>query len=194
MKKSETHAHKPETDDIRIASAAGETADETLVAVPTKTEQKIADLEEQVAKAKDNWIRTAADFENFKKRAARERTEATQFANAALLQKLLPILDNFEMAQVAAQSAQGDSLESLQSGVAMIQQQLKTILADSGLEEINAGGKLFDPTLHEAVSQQETAEVPENHVLQQIRKGYKLRDRLLRPAAVIVAKNPTANS
>ncbi|HEX3889279.1 MAG TPA: nucleotide exchange factor GrpE [Verrucomicrobiae bacterium] len=194
MKKSETHAHKPETDDIRIASAAGETADETLVAVPTKTEQKIADLEEQVAKAKDNWIRTAADFENFKKRAARERTEATQFANAALLQKLLPILDNFEMAQVAAQSAQGDSLESLQSGVAMIQQQLKTILADSGLEEINAGGKLFDPTLHEAVSQQETAEVPENHVLQQIRKGYKLRDRLLRPAAVIVAKNPAANS
>jgi molecular chaperone GrpE len=194
MKKSETHAHKPETDDIRIASAAGETADETLVAVPTKTEQKIADLEEQVAKAKDNWIRTAADFENFKKRAARERTEATQFANAALLQKLLPILDNFEMAQVAAQSAQGDSIESLQSGVAMIQQQLKTILADSGLEEINAGGKLFDPTLHEAVSQQETAEVPENHVLQQIRKGYKLRDRLLRPAAVIVAKNPAANS
>ena len=151
-------------------------------------------MEEQLAKAKDNWIRTAADFENFKKRAARERTEATQFANAALLQKLLPILDNFEMALTAAQSAQGDSLGSLQSGVAMILQQLKTILTDSGLEEIDASGKPFDPTLHEAVSQQETAKVPENHVFQQIRKGYKLRDRLLRPAGVVVAKSPVTNS
>ena len=194
MKKSETHAHKIEADDTRIASAASETADEPVIAVPTTTEQKTADLEEQLAKAKDNWIRTAADFENFKKRAARERTEATQFANAALLQKLLPILDNFEMALTAAQSAQGDSLGSLQSGVAMILQQLKTILTDSGLEEIDASGKPFDPTLHEAVSQQETAKVPENHVFQQIRKGYKLRDRLLRPAGVVVAKSPVTNS
>jgi molecular chaperone GrpE len=194
MKKSETHAHKTEADDTRTASAARETADEPVGAVPTTTEQKIADLEEQLAKATENWIRAAADFENFKKRAARERTEATQFANATLLQKLLPILDNFEMALTAAQSAQGNSLASLQSGVAMIQRQLKTILADSGLEEINAGGKLFDPALHEAVSQQETAEVPENHVFQQIRKGYKLRDRLLRPASVVVAKSPAADS
>jgi molecular chaperone GrpE len=75
----------------------------------------------------------------------------------------------------------------------MIQQQLKTILSDSGLEEIDASGKPFDPTLHEAVSQQETTEVPENHVFQQIRKGYKLRDRLLRPASVVVAKSPATN-
>ena len=75
----------------------------------------------------------------------------------------------------------------------MIQQQLKNALAETGLEEIDATGKLFDPALHEAVSQQESAEVPEGHVLQQIRKGYKLKDRLLRPAAVIVAKLPTAH-
>jgi molecular chaperone GrpE len=98
------------------------------------------------------------------------------------------------MAQMAAQSVQSDSLASLQAGVTMIQQQLKAILTDSGLEEIDAGGKLFDPTLHEAVSQQETIEVPENHIVQQIRKGYKLRDRLLRPASVIVAKKPATNS
>src|SRR5471030_2929284 len=143
---------------------------------------------------KDNWIRAAADLENFKKRAARERTEAAQFANASLLQKLIPILDNFEMAQTAAQTAQGDKLASLQSGIAMIQQQLKSALLETGLEEIDASGKLFDPTLHEAVSQQETADVPEGHVVQQLRKGYKLRDRLLRPATVIVAKSPAANS
>src|SRR5471030_628280 len=87
---------------------------------------------------KDNWIRAAADLENFKKRAARERTEAAQFANASLLQKLIPILDNFEMAQTAAQTAQDDKLASLQSGIAMIQQQLKSALTEAGLEEIDA--------------------------------------------------------
>ena len=74
----------------------------------------------------------------------------------------------------------------------MIQQQLKGILAETGLEEIDADGKPFDPMLHEAVSQLETADVPEGRVVRQIRKGYKLRDRLLRPAAVIVAKKPSA--
>ena len=194
MKKSETHAHKTD------GNAA--TVDETITsdpAVPTSdlTPEQIEELKARAAKADEHWdrlLRTTADLENFKKRAAREKTEAIQFANASLLQRLLPILDNFEMAQTAAQSVQGDSLASLQAGVAMIQQQLKSILTDSGLEEIDAGGKLFDPALHEAVSQQETVEVPENHVVQQIRKGYKLRDRLLRPASVIVAKPPAANS
>jgi molecular chaperone GrpE len=159
--------------------------------------EQLAELQTRAAKAdefKDNWIRTAADLENFKKRAARERTEAAQFANASLLQKLTPILDNFEMAQTAAQTAQGDKLASLQSGIAMIQQQFKSALLETGLEEIDATGKLFDPTLHEAVSQQETADVPEGHVVQQLRKGYKLRERLLRPATVIVAKSPAAKS
>jgi len=72
--------------------------------------------------------------------------------------------------------------------VAMIQQQLKSVLTETGLEEIDAAGKPFDPTLHEAVSQRETSEVPEGHVVEQLRKGYKLRERLLRPATVVVAK------
>jgi molecular chaperone GrpE len=76
----------------------------------------------------------------------------------------------------------------------MILQQLKNVLAESGVEEIDATGKPFDPALHEAVSQQETPEIPEGHVIQQLRKGYKLRERLLRPASVIVAKAPAANS
>jgi molecular chaperone GrpE len=157
---------------------------------------QIEDLKTRVAKADENWerlLRTTADFDNFKKRAAREKTEAVQFANAGLLQKILPVLDNFEMALVAVQSVKDNKLDSLQSGVVMIQQQLKNALAETGLEEIDATGKLFDPALHEAVSQQESAEVPEGHVLQQIRKGYKLKDRLLRPAAVIVAKLPAAH-
>ncbi len=74
----------------------------------------------------------------------------------------------------------------------MIHQQLRNVLLESGLEEVDAAGKMFDPNWHEAVSQQETAEVPEGQVLQQLRKGYKLRDRLIRPATVIVARKPAA--
>jgi molecular chaperone GrpE len=186
-----------EVEESKNAKTAPEPAAEAEPLVAAKlTPQQIEELKTRAAKADENWerlLRTTADFENFKKRAARERTEAAQFANAALLQKLLPILDNFEMAQAAAQSAEGDKLASLQAGVAMIQQQLKNALLETGIEEIDATGKLFDPALHEAVSQQESSEIPEDHVIQQIRKGYKLRDRLLRPAAVIVAKKPAAN-
>lgn len=184
--KKDSYAHKTE--------APAPAGAEPVVAVSPTPEQKIADLEAQIAQAKDSWIRTAADFENFKKRAARERTEAVQFANAALLQKLLPVLDNFEMAQTAAQAAQGDKLASLQTGIAMTQQQLKAALAEAGLEEVDASNKPFDPAFHEAVSQQETDRAPEGQVVQQIRKGYKLRDRLLRPAAVIVAKKCAVES
>ncbi|MEY4916380.1 MAG: hypothetical protein RL616_293 [Verrucomicrobiota bacterium] len=161
------------------------------------TVEQLAELKTRAAKADENWerlLRTTADFENFKKRAAREKTESAQYATASLLTKILPALDNFEMALAAAQSAKDDKLASLQSGVTMIQSQLKGILAEAGLEEIDATGKLFDPTFHEAVSQQESATVAEDHVLQQLRKGYKFKDRLLRAATVIVAKKPAAAS
>ncbi|HEY5297336.1 MAG TPA: nucleotide exchange factor GrpE [Verrucomicrobiae bacterium] len=170
---------------------------ETETAAAEMMPEPLAELQSQAAKAEENWerlLRVTADFENFKKRAAREKTESAHNASAALLHKLLPILDNFEMALAAAQMAQGDKLASLQTGVAMIQQQLKGVLAESGLEELDADGKLFDPTFHEAVSQLETSEAPEGHVVQQLRKGYKLRERLLRPASVVVAKKPAEKS
>ena len=93
---------------------------------------------------------------------------------------------------MVANQAQDNSADSLKAGVAMIAEQLKSLLVDSGLEEIDAAGKAFDPNFHEAVSQQETADVPEGQVVQQLRKGYKLKERLIRPATVIVAKKPTA--
>ena len=175
------------------ASKTGNAAPATVepAAIVPLTPQQIEELKSRAAKADENWerlLRTTADFENFKKRAARERVEAAQYAGAALLEKLLPVLDHFEMARAAAQSEKAENAASLQAGVAMIQQQLKNVLTETGLEEIDAAGKPFDPALHEAVSQQESADVPEGNVLLQIRKGYKLRDRLLRPAAVIVAK------
>jgi molecular chaperone GrpE len=182
MSKTENELPTPET-----AAAPAETA--------ALTPEQIAELKARAAKADEHWerlLRTTADFDNFKKRAAREKTESAQYASAALLQKLLPVLDNFEMALAAAQNAQADKLASFQSGVTMIQQQLKNVLVEAGLEEIDAAGKAFDPNFHEAVSEQESAEVAEGHVLQQLRKGYKTKDRLLRAATVIVAKKPAA--
>ena len=171
---------------------------ETEMADQRLTEENIQQLQAQAAKAdeyRDQLLRTAADLDNYKKRAAREKQEATKYANESLLKKLIPVLDNFDMALAAVSSAQGEtdpsaSTDSLQQGVSMIQQQLRQALAEAGLEEINATGQPFDPNYHEAVSQQESVEVPEGHVLQQLRKGFKLRERLLRPATVIVAKAP----
>jgi molecular chaperone GrpE len=157
---------------------------------------QIEDLKTRAAKADDNWervLRATADLENFRKRAAREREEAIRYANESLVRKLVPVLDNFDMAMTAAaQSKSADAVQSLQTGVTMIHQQLRQALQESGLEEMDATGKTFDPNWHEAVSQQESASVPEGQVLQQLRKGYKLRDRLIRPATVIVAKKPAA--
>ena len=176
---------------------SAETATTTPPVAAALSPEQLEELKTRAAKADESWerlLRTTADFDNFKKRAAREKIEAAQYASFSLIQKLLPVLDNFEMALTAAQSAQSDKLASLQSGVVMIQQQLKSALAEAGLEEIDATGKPFDPNFHEAISQQESTEVPEGNVLQQLRKGYKLKERLLRPATVIIAQKPVANS
>ena len=199
MKKAEPHAKKIETA-TNAPNVAVDAASSNTPAAPVASEispKQLAELQARAAKADEHWdrlLRTAADLENFKKRAARERIESAQSAAAALVQKLLPVLDHFEMAQSAAQNAQApqSAIAALQDGITMIQQQLKSILAETGLEEVEANGKPFDPTLHEAVMQMETADTPEGQVVQQIRKGYKLRDRLLRPAAVVVAQNPSA--
>ena len=158
------------------------------------TTQAVAELKAQAAKAKEHWdllLRTTADFDNFRKRAARERQDAVKFANESLLQKLIPVLDSFDMASAAAGASEG-AAQSLQAGVNMILSQLRSAVTEAGLEEIDATGKTFDPNFHEAVSQQETAAVPEGQVVRQLRRGYKLRERLLRPATVIVAKKPHA--
>ena len=184
--------------DLAGAPAASAPANSAAASVPPPevlTPAQIAELKTKAAKADEHWdrlLRQAAEFENFKKRAARERQDASRLANEALLGKLVPVLDNFEMALTAANSAQGASVEALKTGVTMIHSLLKSTLTDAGLEEIEAAGKPFDPNIHEAVSQAESAAVPEGHVLQQLRKGYRFRERLLRPATVVVSKKPAA--
>jgi molecular chaperone GrpE len=155
--------------------------------------EELNDLKGKAAKADENWekfVRATADLDNYKKRALRERQDAIKYANESLIEKLLPIVDNFEAALTAANAPQSGNTDSLRVGINMIHSQLKNFLSEAGIEEIDAMNKPFDPNLHEAVSQIPSAEAPEGQVLQQMRKGYRFRDRLIRPAMVVVAKRP----
>ncbi|TMQ01979.1 MAG: nucleotide exchange factor GrpE [Verrucomicrobia bacterium] len=174
---------------------AGRTAAESESDSAPLTMEQIQELKTKAAKADEHWerlLRTTADLENYKKRAARERQDAVRFANAALLEKLIPALDHFDMALTAANNTEGNPMESLKTGIAMVYNQLKNALTEAGLEEIDAAGQPFDPNLHEAVSQEDSTDVPEGHVIRQLRKGYRLRERLIRPASVVVARKPAA--
>jgi molecular chaperone GrpE len=185
-----------EKDSENVTTDSVSTEPERAAVQPAQlTNEQLQDLQTQAAKADEHWermLRLAADFENFKKRTAREQTDARKFANEGLIAKLLPILDNFEMAMQVAADPKASSIESLRAGVEMIQQQLRSALREAGVEELDAAGAAFDPNLHEAVSQAESADVPEGHVMQQLRRGYRLNGRLLRPATVVVARKPAA--
>ena len=150
--------------------------------------ETLTEAQEAMAELNERIIRLTADFDNFRKRAQREKDEARQFANQGLLEKLLPVLDNFEMALTAVKDAD----PSVRDGVQMILDQLLGVLKESGVEPVDAMGQPFDPNLHEALSQEETTEVEEGTVVQQVQRGYKLNDRLVRPARVVVAKAPGA--
>ena len=183
MKKAESRAQNIPTADEAASSPPSaddpqKVSDEVItdelpaaVELGTLSPEQFDELKTRAAKADEYWdrlLRTTADFDNFKKRAVRERQDAIKFANESLMQKLITVLDNFEMAQAATQNGGADSLKSLQEGIAMIYQQLRNTLTEAGLEEIDASGKPFDPNFHEAVSQQESAEAPEGQVLQQL--------------------------
>lgn len=158
--------------------------------------EQIEELKLKAAKAEEYWerlLRVTADFENAKKRAARERQDAVKYGNESLLTKLIPVLDSLEMATASAEPTPPQpQTDPLKAGVVMILIQLRKALAEVGLEEVDATNLPFDPNLHEAVSQEPSAEVPDGHVVRQLRKGYRLNDRLIRPATVVVARNSHA--
>jgi molecular chaperone GrpE len=145
-------------------------------------------LQADLDRFRDLALRSQADFENYKKRAAREKEEAIKYANSALLERLIAIVDNFELGLEAARSGGEDS--PVFSGMSMVLKQLMDFLAEQGLEPIDATGQKFDPNLHEAIAHEPSEQFPEGTVVRQTRRGYRMKDRLLRPSSVVVSSGP----
>jgi len=155
------------------------------------TDDPTASLQADLDRFRDLALRSQADFDNYKKRATREKEEAVKYANGALLERLIAIVDNFELGLSAAKSEGGQS--PVYSGMSMVLKQLTDFLADNGLQPIDAEGQKFDPNLHEAIAHEPSDEVAEGVVLRQMRRGYRLKDRLLRPSSVVVSSGKISN-
>ncbi len=178
------------------ASPSEETCDNSET-TEARASEKVSDSDTALADAQDKYIRLAAEFENFKKRNARERLDLINSANDRILLQMIDTVDNFERALESAEKGQNDDnpqklYQALHEGAKMIHQQLVNILKSHGVEAIETEGKPFDPTYHEAVIQIETDEQPEDQVAQVVSKGYKRGDRVLRHSQVgVSAKKKT---
>jgi molecular chaperone GrpE len=149
-------------------------------------------VEEKEKEAKDHYdrlLRMAADFENYKKRAVKEKEEWTKFANEELLKSVLPFIDSLDKAVTHAEKAENAPMDLIE-GLKLTHQQLLQALSKFGLSPVESLGKPFDPSVHEAMMLVETEQHEPNHVVEEFRKGYLLNDRLLRPATVSVSRLP----
>jgi len=182
---NESQPHHPEsqaeTPKMSEASAA-----ESAVADPAPASP---DLQAEVDRYRDQALRAAADLENYRKRMIREKEEAIRFANAGILERVLPILDNFQLGLDAARGdAAAPGTKGIVDGFSMVHRQLGDFLVSSGLQPIDAEGQPFDPKLHEALGHESDPAQADGVVLRQMRRGYRLGDRLIRPSSVIVNK------
>jgi molecular chaperone GrpE len=165
-----------------------EAAEAKTPASAEPVESEIERLQKEASAMRDLAQRKQAEFDNYRKRMERERSDLSRYAAAEVVREILPVVDNLERAMKAAP---GSSEEQIRDGVAIILRQLQDLLNRMGLTEIQSLGKPFDPHVHEAVSQTETEEHPEGTILDVFQRGYQFKDRLLRPAMVSVARRPT---
>ena len=146
----------------------------------------IEELQTRVAALEDNVLRAKADYRNLQRRAGIERSEAIRYANAELMKALLPVVDDFERSLAAA--ANDDRPASVVDGVRLVYENLMKALRDHGLSSIEAMHQPFDPTVHQAVMQRPSAEHPHQTVIEEMARGYRLQDRVIRPTKVIVSQ------
>jgi molecular chaperone GrpE len=191
----ERHQREKKPHDIRHPADEPGVQDSTE---PPRTQpgDRVAELEAELAvareeakDAKERWLRERADAENLKKRTARERADAIRFGTENLVRDLLPVVDNLERAVQAARGG-GDGAP-LVEGVSLVLKALHDVLGRHGVTRVEAEGTRFDPAHHEAVAHVESAEHEPNAVIQEHQPGYRLHDRLLRPAMVSVSKGPS---
>lgn len=176
------HPHEPHEPELR-----SDTVDAPDTAGVSSMEAKIAELESSLSETRDRYLRSAADFENFKKRARQQQMDTIQHASADLISRLLPALDDLHKA-LDHKPAGVD--ESWVKGLELSVRKLEEALGAHGLEPIQAVGTVFDPKLHEAIGYEESAEHPEDTVTSELRRGYRIRDRVVRPALVKLARQP----
>ena len=186
QKKAETYKHgtdnKISTKKDLDKEKKGEATD------PLKEmETKIKSLEEEAKETYDRFLRVSAEFENYKKRSAREMSEFKKFANESLIKELLLVVDNMERA-ISSSKDEGNSNNGLIEGIDMTLKELLKIFEEFGVKQVESLGKPFDPNFHQAVMQEETDEHPHNTVINELQKGYIINERLLRPATVVVSK------
>ena len=157
---------------------------ETPPELPAPSELEKA--QDEAARLKDMLVRTAADFDNFRKRTRRELDDARRGGREDLLKELLPVFDNLERAMQSAQKA--TDVKAVSDGLAMILKQFESTLGRTGIQRVATVGSMFDPSQHEAIQQMETDEHPPGTVVAEVQPGYKEGDRLVRAAMVVVAK------
>ena len=165
-----------------------ETPEEPVQEEPETTEQPTGELEKLKAdyeNLNNQYIRLAADFDNYRKRQAQERESLLKYGAENTMKKLLEVLDNFERGRKAVENI--DDCQKVKESYELVCKQMYDTLQKLGLEFIETEGKEFDPNLHEAVMQTPSSEVPEHTIIAELQRGYKLEDRVLRPALVNVA-------
>lgn len=179
----------------RAAAAGGGagSADKMLLEALSTELQSLKEKFEEVCREKDELqdrhLRLQAEFENFRRRGLKERQEAHNYGHQNLVKDLLPTVDNLERAIAAvSEGSGGEDLQALLQGIELVQRELLGVLGKHGVSKIEAAGKPFDPAVHEAMSQVVDDNVPTGTVVQVLEEGYQLRDRMLRPARVIVSK------
>ncbi|MBE6041034.1 MAG: nucleotide exchange factor GrpE [Clostridiales bacterium] len=165
------------------ASGQDEAAEQTPESEEEKTDTKSED-EAQAEKESERYMRLMAEFQNFKRRAAREKSDIHAYANEKIIGELLPVLDNFERAL----STESDDVEGYAKGMELIFEQLKTALEHAGLTVISAVGEEFDPNVHNAVMTDQSDEYDDGVVSKELQKGYKLNDKVIRPSMVAVVR------
>lgn len=182
----EPDAVRTEAGESTESSAAGSsTGADADSAADDKPRDELTELREKVVKLDDSLLRARAEYQNFQRRAAISQSEAIRYANAGLLKSLLGVLDDFERSMSSSSGEDND----VDEGVRLVYENLQKALREHGLETIDAVGKQFDPSIHEAMMQQPSSTHPPGTVLEEFAKGYRLGDRVLRPSKVIVSKS-----
>jgi molecular chaperone GrpE len=181
---NEQHNEAAEAVEEQISEEQQQAAEE-IAAEDVATDSRYAELEKQAEEAQQRYLRAQADFDNFRRRTTKEKEELAQYASMKLITQLLPVVDNFDRAMAAA-SANGD-FESLAKGVEMIFRQLEQTLTGEGLKAMNVVGEPFNPEFHQAIMQVESDEHEEGIIVEEVQKGYMLKDKVLRPAMVKVS-------